>query len=95
MLQLRETADGVEILVKVTPGTSRDAVLGERDGVLRVAVSAAPEKGKANKAACALIAKTLGVAKSRISVIRGETARNKKILVRDVPSDKIRHAFET
>jgi len=89
MIEVEKHPEGAIIPVKVNPGASRDALLGERAGALRVAVSAAPEKGKANKAVCALVAKTLGIAKSRVTVIRGETSRNKKILVRDGNPDTI------
>ena len=49
--------------------------------VLRLRVSAVPDKGKANAAVVALIAKALGVAKSSVSVTSGETARLKTLVV--------------
>jgi uncharacterized protein len=47
--------------------------------VLRVRVNAVPDKGKANAAVVALLAKALGVPKSAISVVSGETARLKTL----------------
>ena len=49
--------------------------------VLRVRVSAVPDKGKANAAVVALIAKALGVPKSAVSVTSGETGRLKTLAV--------------
>lgn len=89
MIDIEPHREGVVIAVKVSAGASRDRIMGEHDAALKVAVSAAPEKGKANKAVCALIAKTLGIAKSHVSVISGETSRDKKVLVRDVDRETL------
>jgi uncharacterized protein YggU (UPF0235/DUF167 family) len=67
---------GAEIAVRVTPRASRNAV--EADGaVLRVRVTVVPEGGKANAAVTKLLAKALGLPKSRLALVRGETARDK------------------
>ena len=52
-----------------------------RDGVLQAKVTAPPVDGKANKALCRLIAKRVGVAPSRVSVVRGEKSREKVVRV--------------
>ncbi len=68
--------EGAEIAVRVTPKASRNAV--KRDGdTIRVYVTTAPEGGKANAAVAKLLAKALGVPKSRLSLIRGQTSRDK------------------
>ena len=72
----------VRLAVKVSPKASRSGIQGWTDSSpreLSVCVSVAPEGGKANKAVCELIAKSLGIAKSRVSVKRGETARHKQL----------------
>jgi len=51
------------------------------DGQLRVRVTAAPEEGKANAAIVKLAATALGIAPGRISVIRGETGRDKVLKI--------------
>lgn len=67
---------GAEIAVRVTPNASRNKVV--RDGeVVRVYVTVVPENGKANAAVQKLLAKALGLAKSRLSLIRGTTSRDK------------------
>jgi len=70
--------------VKLTPKAKRAGITGvEQDGegraYLKVAVTAAPEGGKANTALIALLAKTWRVPKSSLAVVKGETARMKEL----------------
>ncbi len=67
---------GAEIAVRVTPKASRNRVVAEEGG-LRVYVTVVPEGGKANAAVQKLLAKALGVAKTRIVLVRGATGREK------------------
>ena len=67
---------GAEIAVRVTPKASRNRVVHEQ-GQLRVYVTVVPEGGKANAAVQKLLAKALGVAKSRLVLVRGASARDK------------------
>ncbi len=69
-------APGAGIAVRVTPRASRNAVVAEA-GTIRIYVITAPEAGKANAAVTKLLAKALGIPKSRLSLIRGQTARDK------------------
>jgi uncharacterized protein (TIGR00251 family) len=74
--------DGVaELRVRLTPRADRAAIAGARDGVLQVRVTAPPVDGQANAALCRLLAKALGVAPSRVSVVRGTSARDKLVRV--------------
>ncbi|MCT8330478.1 DUF167 domain-containing protein [Albidovulum sediminis] len=67
---------GTDIPVRVTPRASRNAVVSE-GGAIRVYVTVVPEDGKANEAVRKLLAAALGVAKSRLVLVRGQTARDK------------------
>lgn len=67
---------GTEIAVRVTPRAGRNAVEAG-DGLLRVRVTAVAEGGKANEAVTKLLAKALGLPKSRLALVRGATARDK------------------
>ncbi|HEX2591673.1 MAG TPA: DUF167 family protein [Rhizomicrobium sp.] len=73
----------LQFRVRLTPKGGRDAIDGWRDldgaRVLHARVSAPPEDGKANAALLVLLAKTLGIAKSRLSIAAGETSRLKRI----------------
>ncbi len=68
--------EAAEIKVRVTPKASSNAVEA-RDGQLRVYVTCVPEGGKANAEVQKLLAKALGVAKSNLTLIRGQTSRDK------------------
>ncbi|HRQ61095.1 MAG TPA: DUF167 family protein [Alphaproteobacteria bacterium] len=80
--------------VKLTPSSRQNTILGWENDVLKCAVTAAPEKGKANAALIALLAKNLPVAKTSIRVIAGTTNRRKTIEIQDLEGD-IRELFET
>lgn len=70
-----------ELRVRLTPRGGRDAVTGLRDGVVQARVAAPPAEGRANAALCRLLAKALGVAPSRVEIVRGHTARAKVVRV--------------
>jgi uncharacterized protein (TIGR00251 family) len=74
-------SDAAQIQVRLRPRGGHDELLGMRDGVLRARVSAPPVDGKANKALCRLIAKRLGVAPSRVSVVSGGKSRDKLVRI--------------
>jgi len=78
--------DHVRLAVRLTPGSSRDSVDGiESDAAgdvwLKTRVTSVPEKGLANKALIALLAKSLRIPKSDISVISGDTSRKKSLRI--------------
>ena len=78
-------ADGVLLFVRVTPKSSKDEIAGliTREGRirLRVKVRAVPEDGKANTAVADLIAKSLQLKGSAVSVAAGHKDRDKTILI--------------
>ena len=63
--------------VRVQPKARANAVVGWRGETLRVSVTATPEDGKANRAVIALLAESLGVAATSISLVRGVSSRDK------------------
>jgi uncharacterized protein (TIGR00251 family) len=69
----------LSIQVKVSPRASRDEIVGMRDGVLGVRVTAAPVDDAANRAVAKLIAKRAGVPPSRVRIARGARGRRKRI----------------
>lgn len=76
-MPLRTTPKGLFLDIKATPKAAREEVAGIRNGALLVKVTAAPEKGKANAAVIALLAKQAGVPKSAFELTSGDTDRNK------------------
>ena len=75
--------------VRVAPGSKRDEIVGWQENVLRVRVRAAPEKGKANEAVCALIAASTGTPTRSVVVERGKTSRDKLVLVDGLTEDEL------
>jgi uncharacterized protein len=72
-----------DLRVRLQPRAHRDEIVGERDGALVVRVTAPPVDGKANDALCRLVAKHLGVAPSRVTVVKGHRARDKVLRIDD------------
>lgn len=72
------------IQIKVVPGASRSRVMGMLGDRVKVAVSAPPEDGKANKAVCALLAEVLGVSPKAVEVCAGQTQPRKMVRVAGV-----------
>ena len=77
--------DGISVAVKVQPKSHRPGLHGVKSGAdgprLHIAVSEAAERGRANRAACALLAGALGVAPSVVSVRSGAASRLKQLHV--------------
>jgi uncharacterized protein (TIGR00251 family) len=75
----------MDILVKVIPKSSRTELVGHlADGTWKIKVAAPPEKGKANQALCEFLAGHFGVAKSRVSILSGETSHLKRVHIEGV-----------
>ena len=79
----RQTSGGVIFTVRAVPGARQNDVRLDDQGMLRVWVTQAAERGKANDAIVRAIAKALGLPRSRVEVIQGATARQKTVLLRD------------
>ena len=86
----RPADTGVELAVRVTPNAARNAVEGVQTRAygpaLRLRVTAPPDRGRANKAVLALLAKALPVPKSAITIVAGETARDKLLNIAGDPA---------
>jgi uncharacterized protein (TIGR00251 family) len=85
-LTIQETDDGVVFAARIVPGSSRTAVCGLFDGMLKIKVSAPPEKGKANRCLVEFLAKQLGVKKNAIHLVSGQTNRVKRLQVSGISS---------
>lgn len=71
------------INVKVTPRAKENKIVGFKDNVLAVRITAPPVEGKANKALVAFLADAWDVPKSSIHIIQGETSREKLLEIPD------------
>ncbi len=88
---VRARANGVTLRLKVAPRARHDRIdgiapAGDGGDVLKVSVTAAPERGRANAAVVALLARELRIPKTSISIMAGETGRLKTIRIAGEPA---------
>jgi len=93
-LQLNAQGKDTLLPVKAVPNASRSRIVGLWDGHLKIAVAAPPEKGKANKAIVALLAKTLAVPKNRVTLESHPTSPQKIFRLHDVAPEVVLVALE-
>ena len=74
--------------IRVRARASRNNVDVSLEGDIRVYVTAAPESGKANDAVIALLAKTLGVGRRSVTLVKGHTARDKVVSIEGLDTDE-------
>lgn len=87
---LRQTDTGTILHVRVTPKASADRLGGVYDHCLKIAVTVAPEKGKANEQVIKLLAKKLRLPKGAVRVVAGETDRRKSVLLQGLSPQEVR-----
>jgi uncharacterized protein len=83
-----------EIAVRLQPRARANEIVGEREGVLVVRVTAPPLEGRANEALCRLIAKRARVGVRRVSVVQGAGAREKVVRVEGIDAGELRKALD-
>ena len=93
MLDIRPHLDGSLLKVRARPGSRRNEIRGVVEGRLCVAVTSAPEKGKANKAIIALLASETRIKKSQLAILSGASSRDKLFLVAGWTPVELRRAF--
>lgn len=89
-LTVVQATGGVTFEVRVKPRSSRSVILSVRDGALDVALRAPPVEGAANLELCKLLARTLGVPKSAVSIVKGATGRRKRVVAAGITADETR-----
>jgi uncharacterized protein (TIGR00251 family) len=82
VIALTEHAEGCVLPVRAQPGARKAGVVGEQAGALKVAVTAPPEDGRANKALVEVLRDALDLKRSQVELLSGETSRDKKFLIR-------------
>jgi uncharacterized protein (TIGR00251 family) len=85
MIAITDHAEGCVLPVRAQPNARRAGVLGEQNGALKVAVTAPPEDGRANQALVELLREELGLRRSQVELLSGQTARDKRFLIRGLP----------
>ncbi|MCE5327031.1 MAG: DUF167 family protein [Planctomycetaceae bacterium] len=92
-LDIRDVSGGCVIAVKAVPGSSRDKIVGVLGDALKIATSAPPEKGKANTAVAAILAKALGLDRRAVTLVSGPTNPRKEFLIAGMSPQAAREAL--
>jgi uncharacterized protein (TIGR00251 family) len=82
MISITEHAEGCLLPVRAQPRARKAGVLGEQAGALKVAVTAPPEDGRANKALTEALRDALGLKRTQVELVSGQTSRDKRFLIR-------------
>ncbi len=90
---LKEDPEGVTLRVRIQPGASRDQIVGVTEGALRLRITAPPVEGAANRQCIKFLAKKLHIAKSKISLLKGEHARVKVLRITGISCDGLKKLF--
>jgi uncharacterized protein len=88
-LQVIESREGVRVSVKAVPGAKTDRIVGQLGGALKIAITAAPERGQANRAIINLLAERLGIAASRITITRGHANPHKQLAISGMTAQEL------
>ena len=91
---IQQLGEAVVFTVKVVPGSSRTQIGGLLNGMIKIKVSAAPEKGKANKLLVDFLAKQLGVKSKAVTIISGHKTAVKQVQVMGIQAQKIAEIIE-
>jgi uncharacterized protein (TIGR00251 family) len=94
MIELGDHAEGCVLPVRAQPGARRPGVQGEQNGALKVAVTAPPEDGRANQALLEVLREALGLKRSQVELLSGQTSRDKRFLIRGVAKEELRQRVE-
>ena len=82
-LELHEQDGGIVINVRVQPGAKRSKIVGLHGSSLKIAIAAPPVDGKANATLIEFLCDSFDLHKSQVEIIRGQTSRDKVVLIRD------------
>ncbi len=87
---LKRVPGGVTFAVRVTPRARKNEIAGEQGGALKIKLAAPPVEGAANAALCAFLAEELDVRKTAVTLIAGQTSRQKVVRVDGVTPEQVR-----
>lgn len=80
--------NGVKIKIKVQPRSSDCKIIGIHNGALKVKLRSPPLDGRANEELIELLARQIGISKSRISLIAGDKSKNKIVFVEGLTKEQ-------
>jgi uncharacterized protein (TIGR00251 family) len=93
VIPIRDTPQGATFAIKVHPRAKKNAVSGEVGEALKLSLTAPPVEGKANAACIAFLAEVLGVSRSSVTIVAGETSRQKVVRVAGLTAEAVEAAI--
>ena len=94
VIPIKADSSGATFAVKVHPRAKKNAISGELGEALKLSLTAPPVEGKANRAVVELIAELLSVPRTSVSIVAGESSRQKVIRVAGVSAEQVRARLE-
>ena len=88
MIQTTAKDGSLSFAVRVQPRAARSEIVGELDGALKLRLAAPPVDGEANEELIRFLAKLFGVSRGRISILSGQTSKNKLVRVEGIAADE-------
>lgn len=85
---LKETKDGIIIALRISPNASKNEIIKTEDGI-KVKITAQPIDGRANKVLIEYLSKQFKIPKSLFEIIKGETSKDKTVLIKTRNEDDI------
>jgi len=95
VIEVRQEERQVSFWVQVIPRASRNAIQGEAEGVLRVAIQAPPVENAANEELIRFLADRCGIARRQITILAGHHQRRKRIAIEAIGEDAVRVALSS
>lgn len=89
MIVVTEKSDSVVFAVRAIPRASKSEIVGEYEGAVKVRLASPPVDGAANAELIKLLAKRLGVPRSSVEIVSGETSRTKQLRIYGVTAEAV------
>lgn len=89
MINFSEKDGAIIFTVRVVPRAAKSEIIGKFDGTLKIRIASPPVDGAANMELIKILAKNLGVSKSAVEIIKGQTSKTKLIKIYGLDAEKL------
>lgn len=86
---MMQSQNEVRISLRIQPGAPKNAVAGLVNGIWKIRIAAPPVEGKANRELIEYLSEVLDIPKSNITIVRGETGRDKVVAIRGLTKEEV------
>lgn len=87
---IKKTDNGIFLMIRLTPNSSKDEFIGYCDEYIKIKVSAPPNENKANKKLLSFLSETFKLSKSSVELVSGDKSRLKKILLKNIDEENVK-----